>query len=142
MSICSSCGLALAEAGTFELALRLSGVTAEATADPLRHGRLHGFTFRYTDAGLLGRALGQGAKQGGLRAEDLRRQITEAASALFAGPAAAANAAALRRFLERPGTLEIAARPAAPVAFADLEREGQAGPEGVLRLLNIGITAR
>lgn len=134
--------LALAEAGTFDLALRLSGVTVEATADPLRHGRLHGFTFRYTDAGLLSRALEQGAKQGGLRAEDLRRQITEAASALFSGPAAAANAAALRRFLERPGTLEIAARPAAPVAFADLEREGQAGPEGVLRLLNIGITAR
>jgi hypothetical protein len=134
--------LALADVGALELALEMTGLGADPAVDAMRTGRLHGFTLRYTDAGLLGRALEEGAKQGGMRAEELRRQIAEAAPVLFSGPGAEGNVAALRRFLDRPGTLEVSARPAAPVRFSDLEREGGAGPDRLMRLLNIGVTAR
>lgn len=134
--------LALADVGTLELALQMTGLGADPAVDAMRTGRLHGFTLRYTDAGLVGRALEEGAKQGGMRAEELRRQIAEAAPMLFSGPGAEGNIAALRRFLDRPGTIEVAARPPAPVRLSDLEREGNAGPDRVMRMLNIGVTAR
>ncbi|MCS6931743.1 MAG: hypothetical protein NZM27_05990 [Acetobacteraceae bacterium] len=134
--------LALPDVGTLELALQMTGLGADPAVDAMRTGRLHGFTLRYTDAGLVARALEQGAKQGGMRAEELRRQIVEAAPMLFSGPGADGNVAALRRFLERPGTIELTARLPAPVRFSDLEREGNAGPDRLLRLLNIGVTAR
>lgn len=134
--------LALPDVGTLELALQMTGLGADPSVDAMRTGRLHGFLLRYTDAGLVGRALEEGAKQGGMRADELRRQIVEAAPMLFSGPGAEGNIAALRRFLERPGTIEVAARPAQPVRLSDLEREGNAGPDHVMRMLNIGVTAR
>ena len=133
--------LALPEVATVELALEMTGMQAPPAGDPMRTGRLHGFTFRYTDAGLVIRALEEGAKQGGMRAEELRRQIAEASPMLFSGPGSERNVAALRRFLERPGTLEVTARPAAPVALSDLERQGSQGPDAVVRMLNIAVTA-
>lgn len=131
--------LALQEVGTLEIAGRVTGMTAGA--DPMRDGRLHGFTLRYTDAGLVARALDEGAKQSGMRAEELREQIAQMSPMLFSGPGAEPNVGALRGFLANPTSLTVTAAPSAPVALADLEREGTRAPDAAARLLNITVTS-
>jgi hypothetical protein len=129
--------LALQEVGALEIAGRMTGLAG----DPMRDGRLHGFTLRYTDAGLVARALEEGAKQSGMRAEELRQQIGEMSPMLFSGPNAEPNVRALRGFLANPTSLTVTAAPPAPVALSDLEREGGRTPDGAARLLNITVTS-
>jgi hypothetical protein len=128
--------LELAAMGTFEMALRMSGLGPKFSAPT--EGRLHGFTFRYTDAGLVARALAEGAKQSGMRAEELREQIVQMSPMLFSGPGAEPNLRALRAFLANPGSLTVTAAPATPVRMSELER---LSPDGVTRLLNITVTS-
>jgi hypothetical protein len=129
--------LALQEVGTLEISGRMTGLAA----DPMRDGRLHGFRLRYTDAGLVARALAEGAKQSGMRAEELREQIVQMSPMLFSGPSAERNVRALRAFLANPTSLTVTAAPPAPVAIADLEREGGRSPDGAARVLNITVTS-
>lgn len=129
--------LALQEVGALELSGRMTGLGADA----MREGRLHGFTLRYSDAGLVARALEEGAKQSGMRAEELREQIGQMSPMLFSGPNAGPNVQALRGFLARPTSLTVTAAPQAPVPFADLEREAGRSPDGAARLLNITVTS-
>jgi hypothetical protein len=129
--------LALQEVGALEISGRMTGLGA----DPMREGRLHGFVLRYTDAGLVARALAEGAKQAGMRAEELRQQIGEMSPTLFSGPNAEPNVRALRGFLANPTSLTVTAAPPAPVALSDLEREGSRAPDGAARLLNITVTS-
>jgi hypothetical protein len=131
--------LALQDVGTLELSGRITGFGMNL--DPRRDGRLHGFVFRYTDAGLVARALAEGAQQAGMRAEELREQIGQMSPMVFAGPAAAANAQALRAFLANPTSLTVTAAPSAPVALSDLEREVERAPDAASRLLNITVTS-
>lgn len=128
--------LELAAMGTFELALRMSGLGPKFSAPT--EGRLHGFIFRYTDAGLVARALAEGAKQAGMRAEELREQIVQMSPMLFSGPGAEPNLRALRAFLANPGSLTVTAAPATPVRMSEVER---LSPDGVTRLLNITVTS-
>jgi hypothetical protein len=128
--------LELAAMGTFEMALRMSGLGPKFSAPT--EGRLHGFTFRYTDAGLVARALAEGAKQSGMRAEELREQIVQMSPMLFSGPGAEPNLRALRAFLASPGSLTVTAAPPSPVGVSELDR---LSPDGVTRLLNITVTS-
>jgi hypothetical protein len=132
--------LALPEIGTLEMTAEMTGLGAGA-ADPMNAGLLHRFALRYTDAGLVARALEEGAKQSGMRADQLRQQLEQMSPVLFSGPAAEANIRAIRSFLQRPTTIGITAAPAAPVALSDLEREGGRTPDAIARLLNITVTS-
>lgn len=129
--------LAVQDVGALELSGRMTGLGAE----PLRVGRLHGFSLRYTDAGLVARALQEGATQSGMRAEELRERIGQMSPMLFSGPSGEPNVQALRGFLARPTSLTVSAAPHAPVPLADLEREAGRSPDGVARLLNITVTS-
>lgn len=129
--------LALQEVGALEISGRMTGLAV----DPMRDGRLHGFTLRYTDAGFVARALEEGAKQSGMRAEELREQIGQMSPMLFSGPGAEPNVQALRGFLANPTSLTVTAAPPAPVAIVDIEREGGRSPDGAARLLNITVTS-
>lgn len=129
--------LALQDVGALDLSGRMTGLGA----DPMRDGRLHGFILRYSDAGLVARALEEGAKQSGMRAEELREQIGQMSPMLFSGPSAGPNVQALRSFLARPTSLTVTAAPPAPVALPDLEREAGRSPDGAARLLNITVTS-
>jgi hypothetical protein len=132
--------LALPEIGTLEMTAEVTGLGAGA-ADPMNAGLLHRFALRYTDAGLVARALEEGAKQSGMRADQLRQQLEQTSPVLFSGPAAEGNIRAIRSFLQRPTSIGITAAPAAPVALSDLEREGGRTPDAVARLLNIAVTS-
>ena len=131
--------LALQDVGTIEFSSRMTGLGT--SADPMRDARLHGFTFRYTDSGLVARALAEGAQQSGMRAEELREQIGQMSPMVFSGPRAEPNVQALRGFLANPTSLTVTAAPAAPVDLNELEREVSRAPDAASRLLNITVTS-
>jgi hypothetical protein len=49
---------------------------------------------------------------------------------------------ALLRFIRQPGTLEIRARPPAPVGFAELNVSGPDAPASLVRRLGVTASAR
>jgi hypothetical protein len=121
--------------------------------------RLVGLTLRWQDQGLLGRALTAQARQQRMPEARLREQWAQMALAApipggpapggtaqggKGAPAAADPFAPMRQavagFIRQPGTLEIALRPATPIAFEAMAELGAAGPAAAVQRLGLTVT--
>lgn len=102
-------------------------------------------TIRYEDASLTGRALKFAGEQQGVSGEQMA-QAVKGMLPLMLGqinvPALQQQiSAAANLYLDNPKTLTITAKPAAPVAVPMIMGAGMSGPQQVVDLLNVQVTA-
>jgi hypothetical protein len=130
--------LAVEEAGTLDLAMRLSGFTGDLNDTSTL--RLHGFTFTYADASLIPRAFRADAQRTRRSEAQVRQQAIQQMHGALGAKLGVAHPVAtpIAALLERGGTLVIEARPRAPLG----EREWQQmqGDTAVL-IERLGLTA-
>lgn len=102
-------------------------------------------TIRYEDASLTGRALKFAGEQQGVSGDQMA-QALKGMLPLMLGqinvPALQQQiSAAANLYLDNPKTLTITAKPAAPVAVPMIMGAGMSGPQQVVELLNVQVTA-
>lgn len=111
----------------------------------LQNVTLSGLTVRYSDDGLTQRLLADTAKRANVPPEalvdGLVATIPDALSILNAPGFTEMVASAARTFLDAPGTLTVAAAPAAPVTFAEVLGSALMNPGAIPAILNLEITA-
>lgn len=146
----TSLALGVRDAGTLAIAFTLDGATPEAmAAQAMDQMRLVSATMRYRDAGLLARVLRDQARTAGVSEAQLRQQLAAQAGGVAAmgRPADAAAlqpiADAAQRFIRgQASEIEIALRPAQPIAFDAFAVAGAGGPAAAQRAFGLSATAR
>ena len=165
-----SLSLAARDIGALGFAMTLEGVNAEET-DPaaLLGARLASMRLRFVDQSLYGRFVRMQAQQTRRTEQQVREELAAQARALFerpqggggrggapggapggkgGGPAASGSTTmeignAVQRFLRgQAREIEIAAQPARPVPFSDLQGMAAGGPDALQQALGLTVTTR
>jgi hypothetical protein len=154
-----SLALAAREIGALGFALAMDGLNFDdPSPETMRQGRLLSMRLRFVDQSLYGRFVRQQAQQMRRTEQQVRTMFAEQARAIFARPqggggggggpkdggaATTEIGAAIQRFLRGEATeIEVAARPAKPVPFAELQALVPGGPDAVQQALGITVTTR
>jgi hypothetical protein len=165
------------QAATLTLAAQLDGMPAAVpegapmdparTAEQLAASRLAGLTLSWRDQGLLGRVIGQQAREQRIPEARLREQWAQMALAMPVpgaappaqpnrrgappaqgkGQAAAPDAfapirQAVAAFIRQPGTLEVTLNPPKPIALADFSSFAGDPPAQTVQRLGLSVVAR
>lgn len=129
--------------GSLTLSTTLGSVSF-ASWSGLANGSLASFDLTYVDASLTDRAVGVAARRDGLSVADEKAKLTDRDQQQLVGapPEVVALNQAVTNFLNKPGTLEITAKPAQPVSFRTLGLAGMVSPLSLVKELNLQATAR
>ncbi len=105
----------------------------------------NGASIRFRDDSLTNRLLEYFGKQQGMSAKDVANQakaIVPFGLAQLNNPELTAQAAAaVNQYLDNPGSIEIAARPASPVPFAMIMADTMSNPLNLTRTLGVAVKA-
>jgi hypothetical protein len=105
----------------------------------------HSASLRWDDDSLTSKVIDYVAKMQNMKPEDIKNQakaIVPFLTAQLNNPElSAALVAAVTKYLDDPGSLEIAAKPAAPVPFAQIMAAGMANPVDLTKTLSVTVTA-
>ena len=130
--------------GTLSLAFTGDGASTAAMQRGSFEGlRLISAGLRYIDQGLVGRVLGQQARESNTPEAQLREQYANMAGGLLAQPALAQVREAVQRFIRgQAREIEVTLHPTQPVALMELQQRPPSNPADAVARLGLGAVAR
>lgn len=133
--------LAVEEAGTLDLAMRLSGFSGDLADTSAM--RLHGFSFTYADASLIQRTFRADAQRTRRSEAQARQAAVQQLHGVLGAKLGVPHpiATPVAALLERGGTLTIEARPLEPVGEREWEQM-QGDPAAMIERLGLTVTHR